>query len=66
MIKRIIAVKTNTYPPINLTGASIELNLSHMVPPFRHLRGTGLYLTVVLWTTAPYEEEEEEVVQRHN
>ena len=38
MIKRIIAVETKTYPPPNLTGVSTELNLSSMVPPFRHLR----------------------------
>mgnify|MGYP005727771293 CR=1 FL=1 len=53
MIKRIIAVETNTYPPPNLTGVSTELNLSHMLPPLRHLRGTGPYLTAVLWTRAP-------------
>ena len=39
MIKRIIAVETNTYPPPNLNGViSTELNLSHMVPPSGHLR----------------------------
>ena len=63
-LHQIITVETHTYPPLNFTGVSTELNLSHMVPSLRLLGGTGFYLTVVLWTTAPYEEEKESCSRR--
>ena len=58
-VKRIITAGTHTYPPLNFTRVSTELNLSHMVLPFRHLGEGDRALTVVLRTTAPYEEEED-------
>ena len=48
-----MAVETYINPLLNPTGVSTELNLSYMVPSLRLLGGTGFYLTVVLWTTAP-------------
>ena len=48
LLHQIITVETHTNPPLDFTGASTELKLSHMVPPFRLLGGTRFYLTVVL------------------
>ena len=60
MIKRIIAVETNTYPLPNLTGVSTELNLSHMEQTSGHLRGNSALSYSGPPDHSPYKEEEGE------
>ena len=49
-LHQIITVETHTYPPLNFTGVSTELNLSHMVPSFRFLGEQG---SILQWSFGP-------------